>query len=399
MTKLSIIMPVYNNEKYFPIAVKSVENQNYDNYELIVIDDGSTDRTPQIADALAEKNSHIKVIHQNNQWIYNSFNSGIAVATGEYIYILNSDDCLLPGVFELFERNINMYHPDIIWTKVLIHICDVEQNIILYDKYNLDRSIEKDYFYAQKEEVEKGWPFFLSSRLAKNQANLYRREIMQNQLFRNDVYGADTLYNIAIADKINSALVLRQPVYFQYIYENDLMNISNGKYYSYEHAMFNEIFSQYKSLFQKWKLASFEYENILCKRRMKDLSVELRNLQAKNCPLSLEEKLQFAFSGCIDGIIEECASKNNRQEELESRILSAVRELIIKEPIDKESKMYFVYELLESLLCYEKEEGDFRKIEHAINHPLNPLHIGNTFYKKLIDGRKGEQGGTISKDV
>lgn len=87
MTKFSIIMPVYNNEKYFPLAVESVEKQNYNNYELIIIDDGSTDKTSQIADSLAKKNPHIKVVHQKNQWIYNSFNNGIALATGQYIYI------------------------------------------------------------------------------------------------------------------------------------------------------------------------------------------------------------------------------------------------------------------------------------------------------------------------
>ena len=72
MVKVSIIMPVYNNEKYFPLAVKSIEAQNYDNYELIIIDDGSTDKTSNIADQLAANNPHIKVIHQKNQWIYNN---------------------------------------------------------------------------------------------------------------------------------------------------------------------------------------------------------------------------------------------------------------------------------------------------------------------------------------
>ena len=236
-TKFSIIMPVYNNEKYFPLAVESVEQQNYENYELIVVDDGSTDQTPQIADELAVKNPHIKVIHQENQWIYNSFNNGIAMATGEYIYILNSDDKLMPGVLELFDEKVKEYHPDIIWTKVLVHECDEEQRIINYDRSHLDKLIVEDSFYSSKRDVEKAWPFFYSSRLAGNQANLYRRNIMQSQLFRNDVFVADELYNISIADKIHSALVLQKPVYSFYIYGKDIMNASVGKYYSYEHSV------------------------------------------------------------------------------------------------------------------------------------------------------------------
>lgn len=58
MTKFSIIIPVYNNEKYLPIAIQSIEKQNYDNYELIIVDDGSTDKTPQIADSFAKKCSY-----------------------------------------------------------------------------------------------------------------------------------------------------------------------------------------------------------------------------------------------------------------------------------------------------------------------------------------------------
>lgn len=383
MVRFSVVMPVYNNEKYFPLAVKSIEKQNYDDYELIIIDDGSTDKTPQIADSLAEGNPHIKVVHQKNQWIYNSYNNGIALAKGQYIYILNSDDQLMPGTFKLFERKIEEYHPDIIWTKVLHHICDENQNIVIYDKYNSDRNVVEEHFYSNKTEVEKAWPYFLSSRLAVDQANLYRREIMQSQTFQSDVYAADGLYNISIADKINSALVLAEVIYYHYIYDSNSMNASIGKYYSYTHEMFNRIYLQYRILFQKWNLSPEDYREVIQSRRMAALTQELRELQAFNCTLSLEEKLQVIFYGCVDEVITECVLEGQREEEMESRVLSAARELLIKEPISTDSKMYFVHELLESLLRYEKDEEDFQKIENAIKHPLNPLHIGKFFGGKL----------------
>lgn len=383
MIEFSIIMPVYNNEKYFPLAVESIEKQNYDNYELIIVEDGSTDKTPQIADTLAAKNPHIRVIHQKNQWIYNSFNNGIALARGRYIYILNSDDALAPGTFTLFEQKIKEYNPDIIWTKVVLYECDADQNITTYDKLHWSKYITEEHYYPNKKEVEKAWPYFLSSRLARNQANLYRREIMQSQLFRNDVYGADALYNISIADKIHSALVLPEPVYFHYIYDNEAMNVSIGKYYSYEHVMYNEIYDSYLQLFQKWGLEQKTYMEVLHKLRMTGLTSELRSLHAANCPLSMEEKLRYAFDKCIDETIQKCVSENNREEELESRILSGIRELFIKEDIEADNKMYFAYELLDCLLRYEKDESDYRKIKNAIDHPLNPYHIGSIFYEKL----------------
>jgi glycosyltransferase involved in cell wall biosynthesis len=392
----SIIMPVYNNERYFPLAVQSILDQSYSDFELIIVDDGSTDRTSELADNMAAGDKRIHVIHQKNQWIYASFNNGIKEAHGDYIYIVNSDDKLMADVLALMARKIREYdYPDVIWTKVLSHLCDSEQTIIEYDKYKMNERVVKELYCKNCEEVHQVWPFLISSALVYNQANLYRRELMQSQLFSNDVYGADVLYNIDIADRVHTALILPDPVYSHFVYENSFMNVSVGKYYPYEHDMFNDIYIQYKLLFQKWKLNPRVYIDILCKKRMTGLSSELRNLCADNCPMSLEEKIQFAFCGCLDEIIKTCVAEGNRQEELESRILCAVRELFIAEPINKDNKMYFAYELLESLLRYEKDNEDLKKIENGINHPLNPQHIGSSFYKKLIHNQKIEGSGEV----
>lgn len=390
----SIIMPVYNNERYFPMAVQSILEQDYTDFELIIVDDGSTDSTPRIADELAAKDSRITVLHQKNQWIYASFNNGIRNASGEYIYIVNSDDRLLPGALYLMAQKLKIYHPDIIWTKILMHVCDSEQRILEYNKGGLDEKADPEKYYGNPEEVHKAWPYFFSSGLAYNQANLYRSEIMKSQPFRNDVYGADMLYNISIADKINTALVLQEPVYVYYIYPDDSMNASVGKYYGYEHEMSNEIYSGYRNLFESWKLPKESYTGVINHKRMICLTIEMKSLCSPHCPLSLEEKLQCALN-CIDGVIEQCVSETVEREELESRILSGICQILLSEPIQETSEMYFVYELLDSLLRYEKDEEDYQKIERAVYHPLNPKHIGKTFYEKL---RKEEKGRHVQSN-
>lgn len=259
-------MPVYNNEKYFPLAVQSILDQNCKEFELIIVDDGSTDKTSELADKISADDRRIRVIHQRNQWIYASFNNGIKEAHGEYIYIVNSDDRLMPGALALMEKKLKYHYPDIIWTKVLSHVCDSQQSIIEYDKYRMNGKVTKELYFGKREEVYRGWPFLISSSLVYNQANLYKREIMQSQLFRNDVYGADVIYNIDIADKINTALILAEPIYSHFVYENSMMNASIGKYYSYEHEMFNSIYTRYKMLFQRWKLTPKDYKDILCQR-------------------------------------------------------------------------------------------------------------------------------------
>lgn len=380
---ISVIMPVYNNEKYFPLAVKSITEQDYSDLELIIIDDGSTDQTPFIADELAKGDKRIKVIHQSNQWIYASFNRGIEEASGDYIYIVNSDDRLRKNSLALMAQKAERYHPDIIWTKVLSHECDSEQNITVYDAVNWDRLVSQDLFCRNRGEVRCSWPYFLSTFLAQNQANLYSRKLIGEHRYRNDVYGADALFNISLAPEVETAFVMKEPVYDFFVYKQTGMNASMGRYYPYEHDMFNEIYSKYIELFREWELPEDSYRDLLVGRRLKEINVEIKSLSHPKCAMSIEEKIKYMLGKVPDSIVKECARFGNREEELESRILSGMRMLFVQETIAENSEMYFAYELLESLLRYEKDEEDYEKIERAIDHPLNPQHIGKCFYDKL----------------
>ena len=380
---ISIVMAVYNNEKYFPLAVKSIMEQDYPQWELIIIDDGSTDQTPMIADKIAESDSRIRVVHQKNQWIYASFNRGIEQAKGDYIYILNSDDRIRPGSLKLMAEKAIAYDPDVIWTKVVMHECDQEQDIIAYNVKGLDERVKEEVFYPNEQRVHEGWPWLLSTSLAQNQANLYRAKIMKKHKFRTEVYGADTLYNIQIAPDVKSALVMKEPVYDFFIYKKDTMNVSIVKFYPNEHDMFNEIYCGYMNLFSSWDLPEESYMGQMVQLRIKQVTGEINSLLYSNCPLSAEQKLEHVLRKIPDEVLMECARLGDRQEELESRILSGIRTLLIQEPVGKGSKMYFAYELLEALLCYEKDERDYRKIEEAMENPNNPAKIGQVFYKKL----------------
>lgn len=90
--KFSIIIPVYNVEKYLNECVESVLNQTYKNFEIILVDDGSTDSSPQICDSYAEKDIRIKVIHKENGGLSSARNAGIENMTGDYVLFLDSDD-------------------------------------------------------------------------------------------------------------------------------------------------------------------------------------------------------------------------------------------------------------------------------------------------------------------
>lgn len=105
MKKISIIVPVYNTEKYLHRCLNSIINQSYENLEVILVDDGSTDSSPAICDEFAEKDSRIKVIHKVNEGVSIARNTGISVATGEYLSFVDSDDFIDKAMLERLMNN------------------------------------------------------------------------------------------------------------------------------------------------------------------------------------------------------------------------------------------------------------------------------------------------------
>ena len=99
-SKISIIVPIYNTAKYLPKCLDSIVNQTYQNLEIILVDDGSTDDSKKIADHYAKKDKRIKVIHQKNQGQSVARNVGLAKATGNYISFIDSDDEIKPNFIE-----------------------------------------------------------------------------------------------------------------------------------------------------------------------------------------------------------------------------------------------------------------------------------------------------------
>lgn len=124
MEKLSIIVPVYNVEKYIEKCILSLLNQTYKNLEIILIDDGSTDKSGKICDIYSEKDERIKVIHKNNEGVGKARNTGIKSATGKYITFVDPDDWVDVEAYEniiskfnneveaVFYSNVEEYEPE-----------------------------------------------------------------------------------------------------------------------------------------------------------------------------------------------------------------------------------------------------------------------------------------------
>jgi len=151
MTKLSIVIPNYNNEKFIGLCIKSILNQSFDDYEIFVIDDGSCDKSLEIIESLAKDNKKITIISQFNQNASIARNKGLEKASGEYIYFIDGDDYLNDvdvldkminkiGDNDLLLCNYNIINED----NKIIDSYEVSKDLI----DNADNNIEKYAFVS-----------------------------------------------------------------------------------------------------------------------------------------------------------------------------------------------------------------------------------------------------------
>lgn len=113
MLVVSVIVPVYNVEPYIDKCVTSILKQTYDDWELVLVDDGSQDRSGKICDQYAKKNSRIRVIHQRNQGVSVARNTGIEFSRGKYILFLDADDYLSKRYLEHMVSCIEAFSADV----------------------------------------------------------------------------------------------------------------------------------------------------------------------------------------------------------------------------------------------------------------------------------------------
>ena len=105
-TRVSIIVPVYNTEEYLRICVDQILQQAFQDFELILIDDGSQDNSLHVCNELAAKDPRIRVIHQENKGVSGARNTGIEQATGEYIAFVDSDDMIAPDYLKYLQQGM-----------------------------------------------------------------------------------------------------------------------------------------------------------------------------------------------------------------------------------------------------------------------------------------------------
>lgn len=121
MVKFSVIVPVYNVERFLAKCLDSILLQDYDDYEIVAVNDGSTDNSARILEEYAQKTDKLRVVHQQNRGLGGARNTGIAHAEGEYLFLLDSDDYIAPHALRHIVEYLDRFHLDVLafdWQKV-----------------------------------------------------------------------------------------------------------------------------------------------------------------------------------------------------------------------------------------------------------------------------------------
>lgn len=203
---ISIIVPVYNTECYIIKCIKSIQNQTYKNLEIILIDDGSNDKSGKICDLFADIDSRIKVIHTENRGVSKARNLGINISSGKYIAFVDSDDSISPFFVE------ELYKVSILYN-VNVAVCRIES----YERFILKKhkNCICNNFVILNSIKSMEYLLNLDSGYACGPCNkLYKKDLIKN--FNEHIsIGEDLLFNFKIYfNEKNSTVFLKRNLYF-----------------------------------------------------------------------------------------------------------------------------------------------------------------------------------------
>lgn len=219
MNKISIIIPVYQVEKYIKRCLDSILSQTYSNLEIILIDDGSRDMSGKICDEYAIKDSRIKVIHQDNAGVSVARNKGLDICTGDYITFVDSDDFLEPFMYEKMMEKVTEYNCDVV-------MCDcVKDDGVAQTPYT--HNIRAG-FYDYNQLKEEYYPHLLMMENVEYPATisnwllLFRREIASSIRYIEGVrYSEDLLFGVQLLYNAKSFYYMKDEYYYHYWMNNE----------------------------------------------------------------------------------------------------------------------------------------------------------------------------------
>lgn len=290
--KISVIMPVYNVANYLDRAINSVLNQTFTDFELIIVNDGSTDNSKEICQKFADTDNRVKLINQKNSGAHVARNVAIDLSIGEYICFFDGDDyvenTMLNDLYSLITQNncdlvisgfnINTYYNDdkYVVYKYIPYIGNNENIKVFHNKFEFRKqsylNFDRNMFYPP-------WNKIFKSSYIKN-----------NKIYFPITYRDDFPFVVEVIKDIEN-VVLTKSIYYNFIRKRT--DSETQKYVSNLYEKREEEHNRLLELYRYWKMEDDNDTKEMLSRRYLDRVIEcIVNLFNKSCSLNDNEKLE-----------------------------------------------------------------------------------------------------------
>lgn len=262
MLKLSVIVPVYKVEKYLRRCIDSILEQNYRDIELILVDDGSPDRCPEMCDQYQKKDKRVRVIHQKNSGVAVARNAGMRMATGDYITFVDSDDYIDREMYVSMFEIIEQYQCDVV-------MCDCVKEFGTH-KELYTHDIRSGY-YNEKQLKEEYYPHLLMMENVEYPATISNWLcVFKNKRGGNDFaieyepgirYSEDLLFGARLLRQADSFYYMKGQAYYHYCMNSESVT---HKFVPNKWQDYQKLHRKIEEYFGNDKTFDFQHQIDLC---------------------------------------------------------------------------------------------------------------------------------------
>lgn len=284
---LSVIIPVYNAKAYLQTMVNSILSQSFADFELLLIDDGSSDGGGEVCDALADSDSRIKVFHTANQGVSLARNFGLAQARGQYVHFADSDDRLQAGMYEAFAGAAEQNEADLMLCGT--RQIDTRKKTAAVIAPGRDQIIRgetqlKEYLDGITEHDMRCLIHYVWNKWYKRSLLLEHNCRFSDQLS----YGEDYLFNCHVLANIERMRVIKTPYYDYFLRGTGLVSAFQPEPWKIRQLLLDA----HIQLYRRYGIWNQNKEQIL-KEEGKMCFAALRSLNSSRCSLTRQEKQRF----------------------------------------------------------------------------------------------------------
>lgn len=223
-TIISIIVPVYNGEKFLRKCIDSIQNQILTNWQLLLIDDGSTDGSPQICDEYAARDGRIQVIHKSNGGVSAARNDGLELAQGKYIGFVDADDWILPDMYGKLVNQAEKNHADIVMCDAKTVYADGREELDTITQLSRNVILDRNNFKAE-----------LLLELAGSACRcLYRRDLIQKARLKYPAgihFSEDRIFNLYAMGYCAKLYYLKEAYYMRFMNDESAVHRFHPDYF------------------------------------------------------------------------------------------------------------------------------------------------------------------------